>query len=283
MALEVHPKRDKAKRDLKSRSKNDMITKKARVRVQIYKDPGESNEDCDQSQKSQNHKPELHNICQDIQNIPSRIGRKVMNSNFSTSLAAEIKPKESSLDVHKRNTQNIIKKRNRERKQTSKAMHSTAGTKEQRNMDTEGNENVEVVNGVMKTMLFRTSICRAKKCQENKTVKDSETEENEEDIWMSEVSAERKYIQKQRQIKNNNSTLGTDLPSSTTEANRAHNGDNADCSDYIPSSAPSSPLHCIDESILQTNNGSNVLPQQSPVHYVSLDTYSVSISVIYFL
>jgi hypothetical protein len=275
MASEVHPKKNKAKQDLKARSKNDIITKKTRVRVQIYEDPGESNEDYDQSQKSQNHYSELHNICKDIQNIPSKIGRKMMISDLSISLGREIEPNESSLDIHMRNIQNITKKRNRVKKEISKEVRSSTGTKEQRIRGTKGNENVEVEIGVMKRKMFCTPLCRTKKCQENKTVKDSETEENEEDIPMSEVNTERMYIQQEWQIKNNNSTLGKDLPSSTTKLNKTSNRDNSDFSNYIPS--------FVDESTTQTSSGSDELPQHSPVYYVLSDTYSVSISIIYFL
>lgn len=215
----------------------------------------------------------------------------MITSNFCTSLVTEIKQKEISIDIHKRNRQYIIKKRNRQnitkkrnrvKNQISKAIRSTGGRKEKRNMDTKGKENIEVECCVVKTKLFCTSKHRANNYQENKLVKDSETEEKEEDIHMSEVNTERTYIQQQWQAKNNNSTLGADFLSSTREANKAHNGDNAYSSDYT-SSAPSSPLLFTDESILQTNNGSNVLPQYSPVHYVSLCTYSVSIFAIYFL
>ncbi|KDR23795.1 hypothetical protein L798_11373 [Zootermopsis nevadensis] len=281
-ASTLYPKRNKAKQGLKSRSKDDKTTKTNRAKVQIYEDPTVSNEDCDQSQKSQNHYSELH-ICKDIQTIPSNIGR-LITSNFCTSLVTEIKQKEISIDIHKRNRQYIIKKRNRQnitkkrnrvKKQISKAIRSTGDRKEKRNMDTKGKENIEVECCVVKTKIFCTSKHRANNYQENKLVKDSETEEKEEDIHMSEVNTERTYIQQQWQAKNNNSTLGADLLSSTREANKAHNGDNAYSSDYT-SSAPSSPLLFTDESILQTNNGSNVLPQYSPVHYVSLCTYSSS-------
>lgn len=283
MASEVHTEKNKAKQYPKSRPKHDIITKEVGFSVQIYEDPGESNGDCDQSQRSQSPCLELYSICKDIQNIPPELGRKLMISNLSTSPVTEIKPKESSQNVRKRNIKKSINKRSRVRKQIPRAMHSTPDTIGQRNMDTQGNENIAVKSGVMKAKLFFTSVCKAKKCQENRTIKDSKSEENEEDIQLSEVNTEIKCIQQRWQIESNNFTLGTDLLSTTTEANRAHNGESADYSDYIPSSAPSSPLHCNDKSILQTDSRLNVLPQNSPLQYVLLDTYSVSISTFYFL
>jgi len=258
-------------------------------------------------------------MCTKIQNIPSKIRKKVMTSNFRISQVTAVKTWGSTPDVNKRNIPNVTEKRNRATLQTSKAMLSTPDTKEQSKMDTQENEKVKVENSVNKTKLFCTSICRTKVCQDNECVKDSETEENVEDIQMSKMNTERKDRQQQLQIRNKKFVLGTDLTSSRTEVNSFHNGDNVDCTDYAPPSAlssfphsndepavqqlkvqsdvhnthkvdctdsappsaPNSSLHCNEEPIQQTNIRSDVLPQHSPVHYALSDVYSVSTSTLH--
>jgi hypothetical protein len=313
MASETHPYKTKAKQDIKEQPRTDIKTrKKSMFKAQIFVDPGESNEDSSQSQKSQNYYSASYNMFKGIQNISSKVRKEVMTTNFRTSQGIQDKPKGSSLDMCRRNILNVTKKGYGKIRQ-SQAILSIQGTKEQKEMDSQRNEKVEVKNSVKEIKLSSTSICKAKKSQDYIPVKDSETKKNEEDINMSKIYTERNYI---NQIKNNKSTLGAELLSSPASENGVHNGDNDNCSDnvlssdqsslpdcihettaqesntrqnahndenincsvHVKSSAPSSPSDCINESIQQTNSESNILPEYSPLHYVSLGSYSVSTS-----
>jgi hypothetical protein len=309
MASEIHPNKIKTKQDINQQPRTDTkIGKRLLLKAQIYLDPGESNEDCSWSQNSQSDYSASYNM---FKGIPSKVGKEVMTSNFRTSQVIQVKPQERSLDICKRNILNVTKKRDGKIR-PSKAILTIQDTKEQKEMDSQRNEKVQVKNSERKIKLFSTSIRKVKKYQDYTTVKDPETKEDE-DIKMSKTGTEKKYIQ---QIKDNKFTLGAELMSSPAAENRVHNEDNDDCSDHVLSSGPSSPFHCIDEpsvqasntipnahndenidysfheksstpspsshcsneSIQQTNSGSHVLPQHSPLHYVSLDSYSVSTS-----
>jgi hypothetical protein len=313
MASEIHPRKIKAKQDVKEQPIADIKTrKKSMFKAQIYLDPGESNEDCSQSQKSQNYYSASYNMFKGIHNISSKVRKEVMTTNFRTSQAIQDKPKGSSLDKCKGNILNVTEKENGKIRR-SQAILSMRGTNKKKVMTSQRNEKVEIKNSINKIKLSSTSVCKAKKSQDYTPVKDSETKKDEEDIKMSKIYTEEKYI---HQIKNNKSTLGAELVSSPASENRVHNGDNDDYSDnvlfsdqsspsdciheptvqesntkqnihndenidynvHVKSSAPSSPSHCINKSIQHTNSGSDVLPEYSPLHYVSIGSYSVSTS-----
>jgi hypothetical protein len=247
-----------------------------------------------------------------IHNISSEVRKEVMTSNFRTSQVIQATSKRSSLDRCKRNVLNVIKKGDGKIRR-SQAILSIQGTKEQNEMDGQRNKKVHIKNSVKKVKLYSTSICKAKKSQDYTPIKDSETKKNEDDINMSKMYTEGKYS---HQIQNKKFTLGAKLLSSPAAENEVHNGDNddysdnvlssdqssppdstheltvqasntrqnthkdenIDCSVHVKFSALCSPSHCTNESIQQTNSGSDVLPQYSPLHYVLSGSYSVSIS-----
>lgn len=314
MASEIHSYKFKAKQNIKEQPGTDIKTRnKSMFKAQIYVDPGESNEDCSQSQKSQNYYSSSYNMFKGIHNISSNVRKEVVTKNFRTSQVIQDKPKGSSLDMCKRNILNVTKKGDG-KIWRPQAILNIQDTKERKEMESQRNEKIEVKNSVNKIKLFSTSVCDAKKSQDYTPVKESETEKDEEDIKMSKIYTEGKYS---HQIKNNKSTLGAELPSSTASENGVHNGNNDDYSDnflssdqsspsdcihepivrvsntrqnthndenidyseHVRSSAPSSPSHCINSSIQQTNSESDVFPEHSPLHYVSLGSYSVSTSL----
>jgi hypothetical protein len=297
MASEIQQNRNKAKQHLKSRSKTDIQkSKNATLGSYIFADLEEMNKDCDQLQKSQNLHSASHNILKEIHNIPSKIIKAATTSNFRTSQVIKIKQGENLLDIHKVNNPDITKKRHRDKNK-------------QKNMNSQRNGNVLAKNNAEELMISYTSVCTTNKDQDYKTIKHSRTAKKEEDNETSKINI-RRYKKGQWNMKNKSSTLGTDLSSLTREENLIysgnkvdddnstpphsndepavqksnnnsdiHSGHSTDCSDYVPSSTPSSPpFHCIHNSIQQINAGSDVLPQHSPLYYVSLDTYSVSIS-----
>ncbi|PNF15141.1 hypothetical protein B7P43_G15570 [Cryptotermes secundus] len=277
MASEIHSYKFKSKQNIKEQPRTDIKTRnKSMFRAQIYVDPGESNEDCSQSQKSQNYSSSSYNMFKGIHNISSEVRKEVVTRNFRTSQVIQDKPNGSSLDMCKRNILNVTKKGNGKIRR-SQAILKIQDTKERKEMESQRNEKNEVKNSINKIKLFSTSVCDAKKSQDYTPVKDSETKKNEEDLKISKMYTEGTYS---HQIKNNKSTLGAELTSSQASENRVHNGDNDDCSDnlleHVRSSAPSSPSHCINSSIQQTNSESDVFPEYSPLHYVSLGSYSSS-------
>jgi hypothetical protein len=299
MASEIQQKRNTNKQHLKSRPKIDIQTSKnATFGIYKFTDFEEMNRDCNQSQKSHNHHSASHNIFKEIQNIPSTVIQEATTSNFRTSHVIQIKQKENLLDIHKVNNPNITKKRYRH-------------TRKHKKMKSQRNGNTAAKNSTKEVMIRSTPIWATKKYQGHKAIKDSKTGKEEEDSGMSKIYIRRNHTKEQQHRKNKKSTLGKDLSPLTREENTINSGDKVDyCystpfaphsndesalqksdinsdihsghridySDYVPSSIPSSPFHCIHKSTEQENTGSDVLPQYSPIHYVSLDTYSVSIA-----
>jgi hypothetical protein len=292
----------KAKQDIKEQPRtNTEIGKKSKFKVQIYLDPGESNDDFSQPQSSQNYDSSCY-MFQEVHNISSNVRKESMNSNFRSSQVKKVKPK-SPLDICKRNILNVTKKGDGKITQ-SEQIPIIQGTKDHEQMDDQNTVKAQVNNSVQKIHLFSTLICTPNKDEDCASVKDSEAKNDEEYINMSTINGEGKFNQ---QIKNNKFTLeGEPIPTPAAEY-RIQNGDD-DCSDYAlfsdcvdeptaqasnttqnvrndedidysvheMSSATSSPSHYMNESIPQTNTESDVLPQHSPLNYVSLDSYSVS-------
>jgi hypothetical protein len=293
MASEIQQNRNKAKQHQKPRPKTDIQkSKNVAFGNYIFADLEEMDRNCNQLQKSQNLNSPSHIIFKEIQNIPSKIIKEATTSNFRTSQVIPIKQKENMLDICKANNPDITKKRHRDTKQ--------------KNVNSQRTGNV-AKNDAEEVTISSTTICATNKCQDYKTIKDSRTGKKKEDNEMSEMNIRTKHRNEQWHMK---STLGTDLSSLTREENiiysgnkvdhggstqpfvphtndmpavqksnimsDIHSGHSTDYSDYGPSSTPSSPFQCIHKSVQQINTGSDVLPQHSPLHYASLDTYSVS-------
>jgi len=293
MASEIRQKRNKAKQHLQSRPKTYRQKRKnATFGSYIFADFDEINKDCNQSQKSHNLHSVSPNIFKEIQNIPSTVIKEATTSNFRTSQVIQIEQNKNLLDIHKVNNRDNTKKIYRH---TRKYKKMTS----QRNGKTAAKNNA---NEVMAT----------KKCQGHKAIKDSKTGKEEEDNEMSKIYIRRNLTNEQQHLKNKTSTLGTELLPLTTEENTIYSGEKvdycystplfaphsndeppfkksdinsdiysghrSDYSDYVPSSTLRSQFHYIHESIEQKNTGPDVLPQHSPLHYLSLDTYSVSIA-----
>lgn len=298
MASEIQQKRNKTKQHLKSRPKFDIqSSKNVTFGSYIFTDFEEMNTDCNQSQNSHNLLSASHNILKEIQNIPSTVIQEATTSNFRTSHVIQIKQKENLLDIHKVNNPDIPTKRH---------------TRKHKKMKSQRNGNTVAKNNTKEMMISSTPTWATKKCQGHKAIKDSKTGEEKEDSEMSKIYIRRNHTNEQQHMKNKNSTFGRDLSPLTREENTInsddkvdncystplfsphsndesalkksdinsgiHSGHRIDYSDYVPPSIPSSPFHCIYQSIEQENTGLDVLPQYSPIHYVSLDTYSVSIA-----
>ena len=301
MVSEIRQKRNKTKQHLQSRPKTDILkSKNATFGSYIFADFDETNKECNQSQQSNNLHSASPSIFKEIQNIPSPIIKEAPNSNFSTSQVIQIEQKENQLDIHKVNNPDNTKKIYRHTRKFKK-------TTSQRNGNTAAKNNANEV------MITSTPIWATKKCQGHKAIKDSVTgKEEEQDNEMSKIYIRRNLKNEQQHLKNKKSTLGTELSPLTTDKNTIYAGDKVDycysspltaphCndepalqksdinsdiyrghrtdySDYVPSSTPRSQFHYIHKSIEQKNTGSDVLPQHSPIHYLLLDTYSVSIA-----
>jgi len=297
MVSEIRQKRNKAKQHLQSGPKTDtQKSKNPTFGSYIFADFEEINEDCNQSQKSHNLRSASPGIFKEIQNIPSTVIKEATTSNLRTSHVIQIEKKENLLDIHKVNNPDNTKKRYRHIRKYKKMTN-------QRNGSTAAKNNANEV------MISSTPIWATKKCQGHKAIKDSKTGKEEGDNEISKIYVRRN---EQQHLKNKKSTLGTELSPLTTEENTIYSGDKVDyCyntplfaphsndeaalkksdinsdiysghrtdySDYVPFSTPRSQFHYIHKSIEQKNTGSDVLPQHSPVHYLSLDTYSVSIA-----
>jgi hypothetical protein len=298
MALEIQQNRKNAKQHLKSRPNADIhISENDAFGIYIFADLEEMNKDCDQSQKSQNLHSASRSIFKEIQNIPSKIIKEATTSNFRTSQVIQTKKKENPLGIHKVNNPDVTNKRHTD-------------TTKQKNKNSERNGKVK--NTAKEVVIHSTTICTANKCQDDKIMKNSERWEKQKDNETSDLNIVRKHVNKQCHMKNKMSTDATDLSSFTTEENICYSceevdygestppsathsnddsaiqksntkldiysGHSTDYSDYVPSSSLSSSFYCIQKSIRQMNKGSDVLPQHSPLHYLSLDTYLVSIS-----
>ena len=293
MASEIRQKRNKAKQHLQLRPKTDIQqSKNATFGSYIFADFDEINKDCNQSQKSHSLHSASPSIFKEIQNIPSTVIKEA-----TTSQVIQIEQKENLLDIHKVNNPNNTKKRYK---------------RKYKKMTSQRNGNTAAKNNANEVMISYTPIWATKKCQGHKVIKDSKTGKEEEDNEMSNIYIRRNLTNEQQHLKNKKSTLGTELSPLTTEENTIYSGDKIDyCystslfaphsndqpalqksdinsdnysghridySDYVPSSTPRSQFHYIHKSIEQKNTGSDVLPQHSPIHYLSLDTYSVSIA-----
>jgi hypothetical protein len=311
MVSKTDPNKIKAKQDIKKKQRTNIeVRKKSMSKAQIYLDPGESNDDCSRSQQSQNSYSDSCSVFQGVHNISSNVRKELMNSTFKSSHTIQVKPK-SSLDICKRNILNVAKKGYNKIRQ-SKTISIIQSTKHREQMDDQNTVQFQVKNSVKKINLFSTPICTPNKDRDYASGKESETKNDEEDIKMSTINGEGKY---NKRIKNNKFTLEGESIATPAAEYIIQNEDN-DYSDYELSSQQSSPLDCIDEptsqtsntrqnvnseenidysfherssvtsspyhymneSITQADSGSDVLPQHSPLHYVSLGSYSVSIS-----
>ena len=294
MASEIRQKRNKSKQHLQSRPKTDVQkSKNAAFGSYIFADFDEINKDSNQSQKSHSLHSASPKIFKEIQNIPSTIIKEATTSNLRTSQVIQIEQKENLLDIHKANNPDNTEKRYRHKRQYKK-------------MTSQRNGNTAAKNNANEVMISSTPIWATEKCQDHKVIKDSKTGKEEENNEVSKIYIRRNLTNEQQQ-----STLGTELSPLTTDENTIYSGDKVDycCStplfaphsndepalqksdissdiysghrndysDYVPSSTPMSQFHYI-HSIEQKNSGSDVLPQHSPIHYLSLDTYSVSIA-----
>jgi hypothetical protein len=299
MASEIRQKRNKAKRHLQSRPKTDVQkSKNATFGSYIYADFDEINIDCYQSEKSHSLHSASPSIFKEIQNIPSTIIKEATTSNLRTSQVIQIEKKENLLDIHKVNNFDNTKKGYRH-------------TRKYKKMTNQRNGNIAAKHNGNEVMISSTPIWTTKKCEGHKAIKDSKTGKEGEDNELSKIYIRRNLRNEQQHLKNKKSTLGTELSPLTTDENTIYSGDKVDyCystplfaphsndepalqksdissdiysghrndySDYVPSSIPRSQIHCIHNSIEQKNSGSDVLPQHSPIRYLSLDSYSVSI------
>jgi hypothetical protein len=299
MASEIRQKRIKAKQHLQSRPKTDIQkSKNATFGSYIFADFDDINKDCNQSQKSHNLHSDSPSIFREIQNIPSTIIKEATTSNLRTSQAIQIEQKEKLLDIDKVNNPDNIKKRYR-------------NTRKHKKMTSQRNGNTAAKNNANEVMISCTPIWTTKKCEGHKAIKGPKTGKEEEDNEISKIYIGGNLTNEQQHLKNKKSTLGTELSSLTTEENTVYSGDkgdycystplvaphtndepalkksdisdiysghSTDYGDYVPPSTPRSQFHYIHKSIEQKNSGSEVLPQHSPLHYLSLDTYSVSIA-----
>lgn len=298
IASEILQKRKKAKQCLQSGPKiYTQENKNAAFGSYTFVDFDELNNDSNQSLKSHKFQSASPKIFKGIQNIPSTITKEAMTSNFRTSQVIQIKQKDNLLDIHKLENPDNTKKSYRH---TRKHKKMTS----QRNGNTAANDNEKEV------MISSTPTWATKKYQGPKAIKDSKTGKEEEENEMSKIDIRRNRTNEQQHMKNKKSMLGTVLSPLTRKENAIYSADKVDyrCStslfgthstdepaleisginsdihsghrtnysDYVPSYNPDSPFHCIHKSIEQENTGSEFLPQYSPIHYVSLDTYSVS-------
>ena len=300
MASEIRQKRNKAKQHLQLRSKIDIQrSKNATFGSYIFADFDEINNDFNQSQNSHNLHSPSPNIFKEIQNSPSTIIKEATTPNLRTSQVIEIEQKENLLDIHKVNNSDNTKK-------------SYRHTRKYKKLTSQRNGNTAATNNANEVMISSTPIWAIKKCQGHKAIKDSRTGKEEEDNEMSKIYIRRNLTNEPQHLKNKMSTLGTELSPLTTDENTIYSGDkvdycystplfaphsndepalqksdinsdiysghSTDYNDHEPSSIPNSQSHYIHKSTEQRNSGSDVLPQHSPIHYLSLDTYSVSIA-----
>jgi len=299
MASEIRQKRNKAKQHLRSRPKTDIQKgKNATFGNHIFADFDELNKDCNQSQNSHNLHSASPNIFKEIQNIPSTVIKEATTSNLRTSQVIQTEQQKNLLDIHKVNNPDNTKKRYRH-------------TRKYKKMTSQRNGNTAAKNNANEVMISSTPIWATKKGQGHKAIKDSKTGKEEEDNEMSKIYIRKNLTNEQQHLKNKKSTLGTEL-SPLTKENTIYSGDKVgncystplsaphsndepalkksginsdiysghrtDYSDYMPPSTPRSQFHYIHKSIEQKNSGPDVLPHHSPIHYLSLDTYSVSIA-----
>jgi hypothetical protein len=298
IASEILQKRNKAKQHLQSGPKiYTQKNKNAAFGSYTFVDFDELNKDCNQSLKSHKFHSASPKIFKEIQNIPSTIIKEATTSNFRTSRVIQIKQKDNLLDIHKLKNPDNTKK-------------SYRHTRKHKKMTSQRNGNTVAKDNEKEVIISSTPTWATKKYQGSKAIKDSRTGKEEEENEMSKIYIKRNHTNEQQHMKNKKSMLGTVLSPITRRENSIYSADKGDycCStslfgthstdepaleisdinsdihsghrtDYhMPSSNPGSPFHCIYKSIEQENTGSEFLPQYSPIHYVSLDTYSVSIA-----
>lgn len=285
----------KAKQDINEQPRSGTkIRKKSKPKAQIYADPGEYSDDFSESEDSQNYYSASCSMFQGIQNISSNVRKELMTR---SSWAIKVTPKSSS-DMCKRNVLNVTTKGNGNTRR-SKQVLSIQGIKAKEQMGGQNNAEVQVKN----INSFPTSTCAANNDQNYAFVKDSEAKNDETDIKMSKINREGKHNQKIKKDKftppsaaeypvPNGDDDYSDYASpseispydwideptvqASNTGHNSYNDENTDDSVSAMSSAASSPSYCMNESLQQTKSKSDVLPQHSPLQYMSLGSYSVS-------